>query len=150
MSKNSEEVVKSVDLEQVLSVVEEKMLSKTTSTGKYLSWSYIRKDVEKVFEFLFTKKSKISTSEVRIFLIEFFTQKINNLPDGNTFVNEKVGTIMIRSTLTEYKNRKIEQLNMSSKSSNNGPTFTRMLLNNRKELERIGIKYENGEWYKTG
>lgn len=150
MSKNSEEVVKSVDLEQVLSVVEEKMLSKTTSTGKYLSWSYIRKDVEKVFEFLFTKKSKISTSEVRIFLIEFFTQKINNLPDGNTFVNEKVGTIMIRSTLTEYKNRKIEQLNMTSKSSNNGPTFTRMLLNNRKELEKVGIKYENGEWYKTG
>ena len=121
-----------------------------TSEQKYLSWSYVRRDVVSAVKFLCAEMKNVETTNVREFVVEVLTEKFNKLPEGTDFVNEKVGCIVVKTTLSEYKARKIEQLKNSSDSRNSGSTITRMLHNNRKELEKEGIKYEDGMWFLTG
>lgn len=150
MEQRRTEVFGEEDLRIVYESLGEKLSAKTTAAGRYLSWSYIRGDVVRSAKFLLEQRGSVETSELRIFITEVLRQKFEKLPEGTEIVNEKVGTIVIQTTLTEYKARKLSQLKMSEDSRNSGPTITRMLTNNRKELEKSGIKYEDGVWRLTG
>ena len=150
MEQRKTEVIGEDDLCRAYANISEKLSSKTTTAGKYLAWSYIRGDVVRSAKFLLEQRGSVETSQLKMFVVEVLRAKFENLPEGTDVVNEKVGTVVVKTTLSEYKARKIAQLKESEDSRNSGPTITRMLTNNRKELEKAGIKYEDGLWHLTG
>jgi len=150
MSNNSNANSQPVDLAALYESVESTIKdSSSKEVGKYLTWSYIKEDAAAAIKFLCEQRGgQVETGVVRQFLVAILTKKIENLPAGGTKVTDTIGTVRTECTQKEYKIRKEEQLKASAKSSNSGPTITRLLGNPgcRKWLkESHGIVYD-GMW----
>jgi len=139
-----------IDLAALYSEVESTIKSSVSGeTGKYLPWSFIQEDAATVIKFLCQQRgNSVETGVVRQFLTVVLTKKIEALPEGGDRMVDTIGRARVEVTKTEYRTRKLEQLKASSKSSNSGPTITRLLGNPacRKWLkEKHGITFD-GMW----
>jgi hypothetical protein len=150
MSNNSTTNSQPVDLAALYDSVSATIKdSSSKEVGKYLTWSYIREDVVLAIKFLCEQRGgQVETGVVRQFLVAILSKKIENLPAGGTKVTDMIGTVRVECTQKEYKIRKEEQLKASAKSSNSGPTITRLLGNpgcRKWLLEKHNIRYD-GMW----
>lgn len=150
MSNNSNANSQPVDLAALYESVSANIKdSSSKEVGKYLTWSYVKEDAANAIKFLCEQRGgQVETGVVRQFLVAILTKKIENLPSGGTKVIDTIGTVRTECTQKEYKVRKEEQLKASAKSSNSGPTITRLLGNPgcRKWLkDKHGISYD-GMW----
>lgn len=120
-----------VDLAALYEEVSSTIKSSTSAeVGKYLPWSYIKEDVAMVIKFLCDQRGgAVETGVVRQFLVAVLQKKIEALPQGGEKTMDDIGRVRVEVTKTEYRERKLEQLKASAKSSNSGPTITRLLGN---------------------
>lgn len=117
--------------------------------GKYLKFTDYREDAAQVIKFLCEKHTLVPTSVVRQVLVAFLGKKIEALPTGGTKVFDHGGRIREEVTSTVLKERMVERLAASAKSSNAGPTITRSLCSpsNKDWLKKHhGITYSDGLW----